>query len=189
MQQRGVTVWFTGLSGAGKTTISTRVFELLKARGAAVEVLDGDILRQSLCRDLGFSKEDREKNIERVTFVAKLLTKHNVITLAAFISPYQSSRDRAREEIRDFLEVFVSAPIATLVERDVKGLYKKALAGEISGFTGIDDPYEEPRNADLVLRTDLTTIEDCAQDVIRLLEKRGYLLPATNEEREKMAHV
>lgn len=188
MQQRGVTVWFTGLSGAGKTTISIRVSEILKARGAAVEVLDGDIVRQSLCRDLGFSKEDREKNIERVTFVAKLLTKHNVITLAAFISPYRSSRDRARKEIGDFLEVYVSAPIETLIERDVKGLYKKALAGEITGFTGIDDPYEEPANADLVLQTDSSTVEECAQKVIHLLEKRGYL-PESNESKKKVLHT
>lgn len=178
MPHRGVTVWFTGLSGAGKTTISTRVQELLVERGAEVETLDGDIVRRGLCSDLGFSKVDRETNIKRVTFVAKILTKHNVITLAAFISPYQSSRDFARKEIGNFIEVFVSAPIATLVERDVKGLYKKALAGEITEFTGISDPYEEPVNADLVLHTDSTNVEECAQNVMSLLEQRGYLTPS-----------
>ncbi|CAM4365525.1 adenylyl-sulfate kinase [Paenibacillus tarimensis] len=186
MQQSGVTVWFTGLSGAGKTTVSTRVYELLHARGKAVERLDGDVVRQGLCQDLGFSKEDRVKNIERVAFVAKLLTKHNVITLAAFISPYQASRSYARSEIGEFLEVYVSAPISTLVERDVKGLYKKALAGEIKGLTGIDDPYEEPENADLVLRTDLMTIEEAASEVIRLLEKRGYLRPLDDKPNQNL---
>ncbi|MEK3707942.1 adenylyl-sulfate kinase [Paenibacillus sp. FSL R7-0198] len=175
MSQRGVTVWFTGLSGAGKTTIASYVTGILQERGIAVETLDGDVVRNSLCKDLGFSKEDRIKNIERISFVAKLLTKNQIVTLASFISPYNNMREMARQEIGEFIEVFVDAPLSELIKRDVKGLYKKAIAGEIKSFTGVNDPYERPNNADLVLRTDLETVEQCAVKVVALLEQRHYI--------------
>ena len=157
---KGVTVWFTGLSGSGKTTVATRVHELLQERHIHSERLDGDVVRRSLTRDLGFSKEDRDKNIERVTFVAKLLTRNAVVVLSAFISPYKRMRDNARAEIGDFVEVYVHTPMEVLLERDVKGMYKKAMAGEIQGFTGVNDPYEEPENPELTLETANESIEE-----------------------------
>ncbi len=172
---KGVTVWFTGLSGSGKTTIAKRVETLLHERGVHAERLDGDVVRQSLTRDLGFSKEDRDKNIERVTFVAKLLTRNDVVVLSSFISPYRAQREASRREIGEFLEVFVSATLDTLVSRDLKGLYKKALAGEIQGFTGVNDPYEAPENPDLVCDTDKESIEESVAKVMALLEERGYI--------------
>ena len=177
---KGVTVWFTGLSGSGKTTVATRVHELLQERHIHSERLDGDVVRQSLTRDLGFSKEDRDKNIERVTFVAKLLTRNGVVVLTAFISPYKRMRDNARAEIGDFLEVFVRTPMEVLLERDVKGMYRKAMAGEIQNFTGVNDPYEEPENPELVLDTDQESIEESALRVIDALEERGYVARGTS---------
>ena len=173
--QKGVTVWFTGLSGSGKTTVAKRVQELLQERHILSERLDGDVVRQSLTRDLGFSKEDRDKNIERVTFVATLLTRNGVVVLTAFISPYRRMRDKARAEIGDFLEVHVRTPMPVLLERDVKGMYKKAMAGEIQNFTGVNDPYEEPVNPELTLDTDTESAEASARRVIALLETRGYI--------------
>ncbi|HEU4563504.1 MAG TPA: sulfate adenylyltransferase [Gemmatimonadaceae bacterium] len=172
---KGVTVWFTGLSGSGKTTIAKRVEQLLHERGVHAERLDGDVVRQSLTRDLGFSKEDRDKNIERVTFVAKLLTRNDVVVLSSFISPYRAQRENARREIGQFLEVYVSASIDTLVSRDLKGLYKKAMAGEIQGFTGVNDPYEAPESPDLVCDTDTESVDESVAKVIGLLEERGYI--------------
>jgi sulfate adenylyltransferase/3'-phosphoadenosine 5'-phosphosulfate synthase len=177
--QKGVTVWFTGLSGSGKTTIAKRVNDLLQERHILTERLDGDVVRQSLCRDLGFSKEDRDKNIERITFVAKILTRNGVVVLTAFISPYKQMRDNARAEIGEFLEVFVRTPMPVLIERDVKGMYKKALAGEIQNFTGVNDPYEAPNNPELTIDTDQESIEESAQRVIHLLEERGYIARGT----------
>jgi sulfate adenylyltransferase/3'-phosphoadenosine 5'-phosphosulfate synthase len=176
---KGVTVWFTGLSGSGKTTVATRVDEILHERRILSERLDGDVVRRSLTRDLGFSKEDRDKNIERVTFVAKLLTRNGVVVLTAFISPYRRMRDNARAEIGDFLEVFVRTPMEVLLERDVKGMYKKALAGEIQNFTGVNDPYEEPVNPELILDTAAESIEQSARRVVELLEQRGYVPAGT----------
>jgi ATP sulfurylase/adenylyl-sulfate kinase len=176
-RQTGVTVWFTGLSGAGKTTIAQKVEEILKKRGLAVERLDGDTVRQGLTRDLGFSREDRDKNIERVTFVAKLLTRNNVIVLASFISPYKEARERSRREIGNFLLVYVTAPMETLLARDVKGLYRKAMAGEIQNFTGVNDPYEVPENPDLVCDTDRESVLESAGKVLNLLVERGYIEP------------
>jgi sulfate adenylyltransferase/3'-phosphoadenosine 5'-phosphosulfate synthase len=172
---KGVTVWFTGLSGSGKTTIARRVHDLLQARHILSERLDGDVVRQSLCRDLGFSKEDRDKNIERVTFVSNILTRNGVVVLSCFISPYKRMRDNARAEIGNFLEVYVRTPLAVLVERDVKGMYKKAMAGEIQGFTGVNDPYEEPTNPELIIDTDKESIDASADRVIQLLVDRGYV--------------
>ncbi|MDI3548497.1 MAG: adenylylsulfate kinase [Halanaerobiales bacterium] len=181
--QKGVTVWFTGLSGAGKTTVAKEVERILKERNLYVQRLDGDIVRKSLTKDLGFSKEDRDKNIERNAFVAKLLTKNDIITLCSFISPYQEARDKARKEIEEvggFIEVFVNAPLKVCEERDVKGLYKKAREGKIENFTGISAPYEEPVNCDLELRTDQETVAESAAKVITYLEEHGYI-PETKD--------
>ena len=172
---KGVTVWFTGLSGSGKTTIAKRVEQLLHERGVHAERLDGDVVRQSLTRDLGFSKEDRDKNIERVTFVARLLTRNDVVVLSSFISPYKAQREASRRDIGEFLEVFVDATLDTLIARDLKGLYKKAIAGELQGFTGVNDPYEKPENPDLVCDTDAETEEESVAKVMALLEERGYI--------------
>jgi len=172
---RGVTLWFTGLPCSGKTTIADRVAELLRSRGVKVERLDGDIVRKSLTKDLGFTKEDRDKNIERVTFVAKLLTRNGVIVLATFVSPYRERRQKTREEIGEFIEVYVKASLEECIRRDVKGMYKKALAGEIKNFTGVDDPYEEPLNPELVLDTERETVEESVHKVLAYLEENGYV--------------
>jgi adenylyl-sulfate kinase len=173
--QKGVTIWLTGLSGAGKTSIAIPLTEELQKRGVKVERLDGDVVRKSLTRDLGFSKEDRDKNIERVTFVAKLLTRNDVIVPCAFISPYRVERAKAREVIGEFIEVFVECPVEICAERDVKGLYAKAFSGEIPNFTGVSDPYEPPENPDIVCHTAKETVEESVAKVIAYLEKKGYL--------------
>lgn len=175
---KGVTVWFTGLSGAGKTTVALEVEKQLKDRGYYIQRLDGDIVREKLTKDLGFTKEDRNKNIERNTFVAKILTDNDIITLCSFISPYQSARDYARSEINqvgEFVEVFVNPPLEVCEERDVKGLYKQAREGKIENFTGISDPYEEPKNPDIELRTDQESVQESAETVINYLEENGLL--------------
>ena len=143
MKQRGVTIWFTGLSGAGKTTISRAVAEELRSHGHQLEILDGDVVRQNLTKGLGFSKEDRDENIRRIGFVSHLLTRNGVIVLVSAISPYREIREEVRQRIGDFVEIYVNAPLAVCEGRDVKGLYQRARAGEIKGFTGIDDPYEK----------------------------------------------
>jgi len=173
--QKGFTLWFTGLSGSGKTAMAKLVARELLDRGLKVERLDGDIVRQSLTRDLGFSKEDRDKNIERVTFVAKLLTRNGVAVLCSFISPYRERRAKSRQEIGEFIEVFVECPVEVCAERDVKGLYAKAFAGEIENFTGVSDPYEEPENPEIVCHTAQETPEQSAAKIIAYLDKRGYL--------------
>ncbi len=175
MEQRGVTVWFTGLSGAGKTTISQAVAERLRSQGYQLEVLDGDIVRTNLTKGLGFSKEDRDENIRRIGFVSHLLTRNGVIVIVSAISPYRSAREEVRERIGDFVEVFVNAPLAVCESRDVKGLYKKARAGEIKQFTGIDDPYEAPLNPEIECRTDLEDLEESINKVITKLQGLGYL--------------
>jgi adenylyl-sulfate kinase len=181
LEQKGVTVWFTGLSGAGKTALALRLEDVLKERGLRVERLDGDIVRQGLTRDLGFSKEDRDKNIERVTFVAKLLTRNGVAVLCSFISPYRAVRHASRREIGNFVEVYCYAPLETLVERDVKGLYKKAIAGEIPNFTGVSDPYEAPENAEVTIDSSTETIEQSLAKILHKLEELGYVPPAVEE--------
>ncbi|MCI0396290.1 MAG: adenylyl-sulfate kinase [Chloroflexi bacterium] len=168
----------TGLSGAGKTTIALILEEEIRQRGLKVERLDGDTVRESLTRDLGFSKEDREKNIERVTFVAKLLSRNGVVCICSFISPYQSIRDRVRAQTTNFIEVFVDAPLETVMERDVKGLYQKAIAGEIPNFTGISDPFEPPARPDIHVRTDLQTPLESAGHILGTLEDMGLIPPA-----------
>ncbi|MFQ5400818.1 MAG: adenylyl-sulfate kinase [Anaerolineae bacterium] len=174
-EQQGFVLWMTGLSGSGKTTIALILEEELRGRGVKVERLDGDIVRQSLTRDLGFTKEDREKNIERVTFVAKLLSRNGVGCICSFISPYQSIRDRVRANTTNFLEVFVDAPLDVVIGRDVKGLYQKAIAGEIPNFTGISDPFEAPQHPDIHVRTDLQSPEESARFILGELEEMGLI--------------
>src|SRR5918911_533169 len=173
---RGFTLWFTGLSGAGKTTISEIVEKELRQRIGKVEVLDGDIVRTNLSKGLGFSRADRDTNILRIGFVANLLTRNGVAVIVSAISPYKEARDMVRREIgEDFIEVFVDCPVDVCARRDVKGLYKKAFAGEIEQFTGVSDPYEPPAAPELVLRTDEEKPEESARKVIAKLEELGYL--------------
>lgn len=180
-QQIGVTVWFTGLSGAGKTTISRSVENELRSYGYKVEVLDGDVVRQNLTKGLGFSKEDRDENIRRVGFVAELLTRNQVAVLVSAISPYQEIREEVRQKIGNFMEVYVNAPLEICEQRDVKGLYRKARAGEIKNFTGIDDPYEPPLNPDVECRTDLESVEESVSKVLAKLKELGYLSSTLNK--------
>lgn len=175
MKQRGVTIWFTGLSGAGKTTITRAVAKLLEENNYAFEILDGDIVRENLTKGLGFSKEDRDTNIRRIGFVANLLTRHGVIVLVSAISPYREIRQEVKEKIGDFVEVYVNAPLNVCEERDVKGLYKRARAGEIKSFTGIDDPYEPPVNPELECRTDLEELSESVTKVFDKLQEMGYI--------------
>ena len=153
-ERQGACVWFTGLSGAGKSTVSEAVLAELRKRGVPVEVLDGDVVRENLSKGLGFSKEDRDTNIRRIGFVAELLARHGVVVLVAAISPYRAVRDEVRATIANFVEVHVDASLDALVERDVKGLYRKAIAGEIKNFTGVSDPYEAPLTPEVLIRTD-----------------------------------
>ncbi len=176
---RGFTVWFTGLSGAGKSTLSRVLEAELLRRGRRVELLDGDVVRQNLSKGLGFSREDRDTNIRRIAFVCHLLTRNGVAVLSAAISPYQDTRAEARALIGDFVEVYVRCPIPELVRRDVKGLYAKALRGEIEHFTGISDPYEEPEHPDVVVDSGSETVEVSLERILRHLELRGYVAPAT----------
>lgn len=173
--QKGFVLWTTGLSGAGKTTLTIALEKELKARGLRVERLDGDIVREGLTRDLGFSKEDRDKNIERVTFVAKLLSRNGVAVLCSFISPYKATRDMVRREVTNFIECYVEVPLEEVVRRDVKGLYKKAMAGEIPNFTGVSDPYEAPDKAEIVVNSKDQTEAESLQIIINKLEAGGYI--------------
>jgi adenylylsulfate kinase len=180
-EQKGFTVWFTGLSGSGKSTIAEMLYHELKARQMKVEILDGDIVRQNLSKGLGFSKEDRDTNILRIGFVADLLTRNGVATICCPISPYKETRDAVREKIGAFVEVHVHATLEELAEnRDPKGLYKKAMAGQITGFTGVDDPYEAPENPELVLDTMVETPEDSLAKVLEKLADLGYIDEATS---------
>lgn len=177
MEHRGVTVWFTGLSGAGKTTISQAIAQRLKAAGCKFEVLDGDIVRTNLTKGLGFSKEDRDENIRRIGFVSQLLTRNGVIVLVSAISPYRAVREEVRKKIGDFAEVYVNAPVEECEKRDVKGLYERARAGEIKGFTGIDDPYEAPTDPEIECRTDIEDLEESVEKVMSKLVELGYITP------------
>jgi len=173
--QKGVTLWFTGLSGSGKTTIAREVEKKLKEKGCRVERLDGDEVRKHLCSDLGFSKEDRDENIRRVSYVAKLLTRNDIITLCCFVSPYRKAREDARSLIGEFVEIYVNAPLEVCEARDVKGLYAKARAGIIPAFTGVSDPYEAPLNPEIVLYTDKSSVSACVQEVINYLKNKLYV--------------
>jgi adenylylsulfate kinase len=173
--QMGFTAWFTGLPCSGKTTVADGVAEILRDKGYKVERLDGDTVRKGLTSDLGFSKEDRDENIKRVTFVAKLLARNGVAVLATFVSPYRERRARTREEIGNFVEIYTRCPVEVCIERDVKGMFEKALAGEIKNFTGIDDPYEEPESPELILDTDKESIDESVRKVLDKLEELGYI--------------
>jgi len=176
---RGFTLWFTGLPCSGKTTISEIVGKEFRERDLNVEMLDGDELRRNLSKDLGFSKEDRETHIKRVGFIAKLLSRNDVATLAAFVSPYRAVRKYLRIEIGNFIEVYVKCPVEVCIKRDVKGMYKKAIAGEIKNFTGISDPYEEPLEPEIIVETDKEMPMESAQKVIQRLESMEYIPPAS----------
>jgi len=173
---KGFTVWFTGLSGSGKSTIAEMLYHEFQARDMKTEILDGDEVRKNLSKGLGFSKEDRDTNIMRIGYVANLLTRNGVATICCPISPYKETRDANRELIGEFVEVYVHATIEELAEnRDPKGLYKKALAGEITGFTGVDDPYEVPENPELVVDTMTQSPEESLQVVLSKLKELGRI--------------
>lgn len=171
----GFTLWFTGLSGSGKSTISGLIERQLRAQDAKVEVLDGDVLRTHLCKGLGFSRQDREENIRRIGFVCELLSRNGVIAIAAAISPYRAGREEVRARISNFVEIYMKCPIEVLVKRDVKGLYKKALAGEIAQFTGISDPYEPPLNPHVTIDSSIETPEESVQKIFTKLEYLGLI--------------
>lgn len=172
---KGFTLWFTGMSGAGKSTISEKIFARLKDAGAKVELLDGDVVRTHLSKGLGFSKEDRDTNIRRIGFVCELLTRNGVIAIVAAISPYKEVRDEVRSRIGNFVEVCVQCPIEVLAQRDVKGLYKKALAGEIPEFTGVSDPYEPPDNPEVTVDSSQETVDASVEKVWKRLHDLGLL--------------
>ena len=174
----GFVVWFTGLSGSGKSTLGAMLAAELRHRGVPVEILDGDEVRTHLSRGLGFSREDRDINVRRIGFVAKLVARAGGAAITAAISPYRAVRDEQRAQIGRFVEVYCRCAIPVLAERDVKGLYRKALAGEIKHFTGIDDPYEPPESADVVVATDTESKEESLDRIVRKIEALGYLPPA-----------
>ena len=179
MQQditKGVTIWLTGLSGAGKSTIALALAEVLQKRGVQrLELLDGDIVRQNLTRGLGFSKEDRDENIRRIGFVAHLLTRNGVIVIVSAISPYREIRQEVSDRIGDFMEVYVNAPLEVCEQRDVKGIYKKARTGEIKQFTGISDPYDSPLSPTVECHTDQESITDSVEQILAKMIELGYL--------------
>jgi adenylylsulfate kinase len=180
MAHQGFTLWFTGLSGSGKTTITTHLVKELRKRDVPLEVLDGDIVRENLSKGLGFSKEDRDTNIRRIAFVANLLSRNGVPVITAAISPYREIRNEARELMDGrFVEVYTKAPLEVCEERDVKGLYAKARAGEIKEFTGISDPYEPPESPEILVETDKQSPEDSAKQILDFLEQRELVPPAS----------
>jgi adenylylsulfate kinase len=183
MANVGFTIWFTGLSGSGKSTLSQIIEQRLRERNRKVEVLDGDVVRTHLSKGLGFSKEDRDTNIKRIAFVCSLLTRNEVVCISAAISPYRDAREWARKEIGNFVEIYVKCPLDVCRERDVKGLYKLVDEGKIKNFTGVDDPYEEPENPELIIESNNETVEASVQRIFAKLEALGYLDPvdeATN---------
>jgi adenylyl-sulfate kinase len=184
MANQGFTIWFTGLSGSGKSTLSEVIEQRLQARGRNVEVLDGDIVRTHLSKGLGFSREDRDTNIKRIAFVCSLLTRNGVICISAAIAPYREAREWARKEIGSFVEVYVKCPIEVCRQRDVKGLYKLVDEGKIKGFTGVDDPYEEPEYPELIVETNKETVEESVNRIFAKLEELGYLEPEEAHEED-----
>ncbi len=177
MATPGFTIWFTGLSGAGKSTLSEAIAERLEQHGRNVEILDGDAVRTHLSKGLGFSREDRDTNIKRIAYVCSLLTRNGVICISAAIAPYREAREWAREQIGKFVEVYVKCPIEVCRDRDVKGLYKLVDEGKVKNFTGVDDPYEEPENPDLVVETNKETIDESLTRIFTKLVELGYLEP------------
>ena len=174
-KERGVVLWFTGLSGAGKSTLAEALEPKLRAEGKKVEALDGDVVRTHLSKGLGFSREDRDTNIARIAFVAHLLQRNGVVVLVSAISPYRNTRDDARKLIGDFVEIHVAPPLEECIKRDVKGLYKKAIAGEIKQFTGISDPYEAPLNAELTIDTSNVSVDEGVSRILGKLRELGFL--------------
>ncbi|MBK7994701.1 MAG: adenylyl-sulfate kinase [Blastocatellia bacterium] len=181
MSDKGFTLWFTGLSGAGKTTLAHIVETELRHRGLKVEILDGDVVRTNLSKGLGFSKEDRDTNIRRIGFVCHLLSRNGVAAISAAISPYREIRDEVRKMIGDFVEVYVHCPLEVCAQRDVKGLYAKAMAGQIPGFTGVSDPYEAPLNPEVMVDSSKETPEESAKKIIHKLEEMGYVPKPADE--------
>ena len=175
MEHKGFTLWFTGLSGAGKSTLAGRLAEELRRRGMKVEILDGDEVRTNLSKGLGFSKEDRDTNIKRIGYVCKLLTRNGIVAISAAISPYREVRDHNRQEIGQFVEVYVQCSIEELTRRDVKGLYKKALAGEVKNFTGISDPYEAPLKPEVTVDTQQQNEQESLRTILEHLEHAGWI--------------
>lgn len=180
--QTGFTIWFTGLSGAGKSTLSEAIEQRFKRHGRNVEILDGDVVRTHLSKGLGFSREDRDINIKRIAFVCSLLSRNGVIAISAAISPYREAREWARQQIGNFVEIYVKCPLDVCRERDVKGLYKLVDEGKIKNFTGVDDPYEEPEHPDLVIESDKETLDTSIQRILSKLVDLGYLDPTYLEE-------
>ena len=175
MDNKGFVLWFTGLSGSGKTTIADSLYEKLIKKKHYIELLDGDEIRENLTKDLGFSKEDRDENIRRISYICKLLSRNGIGVITAFISPYKKMRDYARESSKNFIEIYVATPLHICEKRDVKGLYKKARSGEIKMFTGISDPYEEPENPEITINTQNETVEESTGKIISYLEKKGLI--------------
>ena len=175
MQSNGFTIWFTGLPCSGKSTISEILAETIRGERGMVEILDGDVIRTNLSKGLGFSREDRETNLKRIAFVCALLSRNGVPNIAAAISPFQNCREYARESIGNYVEVYTRCSLETCIERDVKGMYKKALAGEIKGFTGVDDPFDDPENPEVICDTDQETPEESTAKIVRYLRDRGFL--------------
>jgi adenylyl-sulfate kinase len=189
--QEGFTLWFTGLPCSGKSTLAVLVAEELARRGRGVEILDGDVVRTHLTKGLGFTREDRDENIRRIGFVCRLLSKHGAVAIAAAISPFRSVRDEVRATIPNFIEIYVNTPLEICIHRDVKGMYKKALAGELKNFTGIDDPYEPPLHPELVIETGQETPLDSTARILHRLERLGLIAPVqesayTPEEAERI---
>ena len=174
---RGFVLWLTGLSGAGKSTVAAKLGPALAERGHRVELLDGDEVRTNLCQGLGFSRQDRDTNIARIGYVAAKLSKHGVAVLVAAISPYREARDQVRATVDNFVEVHVAAPVSTCAQRDPKGLYAKALAGQITNFTGISDPYQPPLEPEIILHTDTESVDDSVHQVITWLETNQLTTP------------
>jgi adenylylsulfate kinase len=183
-EQKGFTVWFTGLSGAGKSTLAEMLFHELRRRELRVEILDGDVVRTNLSKGLGFSREDRDTNILRIGFVANLLTRNGVATIVSAVSPYRDARNQCRAAIKDFVEVFVHATVDECAKRDVKGLYEKARAGQIKGFTGVDDPYEEPQSPEIYIDTMGEEPDGSLEKILNSLVEYGYIASA-----ERMVHA
>lgn len=176
-KHQGLTIWLTGLSGAGKTTIGKAIVEKLSNQHQKVSLLDGDILRQTLCKGLGFSRSDREENIRRIAGLADSLTREGNIVIVSVISPYRSQREKLKQQISPFIEVYVNAPLAVCEQRDVKGLYKKARCGEITNFTGIDDPYEPPLHPDIECKTDCETVNECVKKILNKAKNLSFIKP------------
>jgi adenylyl-sulfate kinase len=189
MQLPGFTIWFTGLPCSGKSTISEILAETIRKERGMVEILDGDVVRTNLSKGLGFSREDRETNLKRIAFVCTLLTRNGVPNIAAAISPFQNVREYARESIGQYVEVYTRCSLDACIERDVKGMYKKALAGEIKGFTGVDDPFDDPENPEVICDTDKETPQESTDKIIKFLRDNGYLpmTPGSNGSAQRTA--